>query len=429
MITGLILVMLINALEFGVVSTLFCLRLEKRPGFVPRALTFLALALLYVFLIPVLMVPYALVHLPFVLLSFAYIGCCYRTTPVQMLFLGIAGYTIKHISSLLTSIVSFLDPVAFSHFSDSGSLPLSAYALILGLDLLCYLAAYFLIARRLDNPELEENARVPVVVLGALVLVTNQLWSIGLSGTADAGRGSVYELMGYVWNLICCLLSLGIQFQIFTASRKERELAITKKLIADKERQYKLSKSTMDAINRKCHDLKYQIAALSAGQDSQKHLEEALELVDSFDSEIHTGNETLDIIFTEKSSYCKKHDISFVCMIDGEKLGFMEAADQYVLFGNIIDNAVNAVRKLPDHSERSIYVKIHAEKKLLLIQTENPYLGRLDFLDGLPKTTSGDEFNHGYGMSSIRMIAEKYGGSVNALAENQVFHLNIVIPL
>ena len=429
MTVALFFIMFINAAELAVINTLFCLRLEKRPRFFPRVLGLLVLTLVYIFLIPVLRVPYALVHIPFILLSFAYVGCCYRTTPVQMLFIGIAAYTIKHISSLLNSIVTWIWPDVFVHFTEQGSIGLAAYALILGLDLLCFAAAYILIARHMGNAELEKNATLSVVLLGAVVLVTNQFWSIGLSDAMPTGGGSIYVLMGYVWNLICCMMCLFVQFHIFSGSRKDRELAVTKKLIAEKERQYKQSKYTVEAINRKCHDLKYQLAALSAGQDSQKHIEEALELVDSFDSAIHTGNETLDIIFSEKSSYCQKHDINFVCMIDGEKLGFMEAADQYVLFGNLIDNAINAVRKIPDHSSRSIYVTVRAEKKLLLIQTENPFLGQLEFLDGLPKTTSGDEFNHGFGMTSIRLIAEKYGGSVNALAENQVFYLNIVIPI
>jgi sensor histidine kinase regulating citrate/malate metabolism len=64
-----------------------------------------------------------------------------------------------------------------------------------------------------------------------------------------------------------------------------------------------------------------------------------------------------------------------------------------------------------------------------LIQTENAFKGSLQFKDGLPKTTTGDEFNHGYGVSSIKMIAEKYGGSLNTRAEDNVFYLNILIPM
>ena len=87
------------------------------------------------------------------------------------------------------------------------------------------------------------------------------------------------------------------------------------------------------------------------------------------------------------------------------------------------------MRKIREYERRSIYINVHAEKKLLLIQTENPFVGTLTFEDGLPKTTTGDEQNHGFGMSSIRWIAEKYGGSVNTRAEENIFYLNVLIPM
>ena len=189
-----------------------------------------------------------------------------------------------------------------------------------------------------------------------------------------------------------------------------------------------MSKETMDAINRKCHNLKYELAAVTAGQ-GQEHIDEAMALVDSFDADIHTGNETLDVIFNEKNFYCRQAQITFVCMIDGKKLSFMEATDQYVLFGNMIDNAVNAVRKLEDPERRTIYINIHTEKQFLLVRMENPFEGKLQFRNGMPLTTSGDVENHGFGMTSIRLIAEKYGGSVSTRSENNVFYLNILFPL
>jgi sensor histidine kinase YesM len=87
------------------------------------------------------------------------------------------------------------------------------------------------------------------------------------------------------------------------------------------------------------------------------------------------------------------------------------------------------VSKLPEGMERPIYLNVHAEKKLLLIQTENPFTGEVTFQDGLPKTSSGDEFNHGFGMKSIRLIAEKYHGSVSSRAKDGTFYVNVVIPL
>lgn len=420
--------MLINAVELAVINTLFCLKFERRQKFGLRCALCAALVLVYIFFGPLEDMFY-FIHLPILAASFFYIWMCYQTDIVTTLFLGIAGYTVQHIASLFNSLAACINPELFSHFGTDADVGVYGYLLIFACDVVVFAAAYFVIVKRLWSMELHRNATAPVVALTGIMLVMNQVWGFFYEMFGVEYNESIYAIGGYVWNLACCVLSLGLQFGIFGISRRDKELEVTKKLISDRERQYKMSKSMTDAINRKCHDLKYQLAALSAGEGSERHINDALELVDSFDSAIHTGNETLDIIFTEKSSYCKKHDITFVCMIDGKKLGFMDAVDQYVMFGNLIDNAINAVRKIEDHAERSIYINIRVEKKLLLIQTENPFVGELAFAEGLPKTTTGDEFNHGFGMSSIRLIAEKYQGSVNTRAENGIFYLNIVLPV
>ena len=425
----LISIMFLFALELAVIDTMFCARLPKRKGFAGKALGCALLAAAYIILVPQESVPYFLFHLPIVTVSFIYILLCYEVNLREGVFLWIAGYTIQHISSLLNSIVTYFFPRLFEHIALDGGISFTAYLLILGIDALVFLAAYFLIIRHLGALELRKNATVPVILLGAAVIVFNQLGTVSLSLFGASSTDSPYALMEDIWNLIACVLSLTIEFHIFSISRKDTELEVARKLMADKERQYKMTKSSVDAINRKCHDLKYQLAAIDRGGDVSAHVTEALELVDSFDSAVRTGNDTLDVIFTEKNFYCKKHDIVFVCMIDGEKLNFMDVTDQYVLLGNIIDNAINAVRQIPEHAKRSIYVKIFAEKKLLFIQTENPFLGSLEFSDGLPRTTTGDDFNHGFGMSSIRIVAEKYGGSVNTRAQDGVFYLNVVLPL
>ena len=48
---------------------------------------------------------------------------------------------------------------------------------------------------------------------------------------------------------------------------------------------------------------------------------------------------------------------------------------------------------------------------------------------GIFRTTKENKADHGYGLPSIREVAEKYGGSVAASRENGVFELVAVIPL
>ena len=418
----------IGGVGLAVITTMLCGRLPRRELFSAKAVVLALLLVCYVLFAPLERMG-VFIHLPMVAIVFLYVGLCYRVTAAEALFIGIAGYTIEHISSLVNSILTLTDPDRFAHFGEDVTTGFWGYALIAVSYALTYTLAWFLLIRRMRGLSLLKNATGPIVALSAVMLVVNQIWGLTFELYGAEYAGSLLCFLEYIWNLICCVFCLCIQFGIFRISQKEQELEVTKRLIAEKERQYLVNKSTIDAINRKCHNLKYELAALSAGPDGQKHIEEAMALVDSFDSAVRTGNETLDVILSEKNLYCQQEQITFVCMIDGEQLDFMDATDQYVLFGNLIDNAIHAVQKLEETQQRVIYIKICAKKKLLLIHTENPFAGELRFRNGLPVTTSGDEENHGFGMTSVQMICEKYGGSVSTKAEHGTFYLNILLPL
>ena len=58
---------------------------------------------------------------------------------------------------------------------------------------------------------------------------------------------------------------------------------------------------------------------------------------------------------------------------------------------------------------------------------ENYYEGPLALRGGLPATTKGEKDYHGYGMPSMRAIAEQYGGTLSISAEGGIFLLDIIM--
>ena len=131
-------------------------------------------------------------------------------------------------------------------------------------------------------------------------------------------------------------------------------------------------------------------------------------------------------MLSEKSLFCEKNGITLSCMIDGSKLDFMELGDLYCLFGNLLDNALEAVKKIEERERRVIDLVVKMKDNMLLIQEENYFNGELRFEDGLPITTKGDTDYHGFGVRSLRMIVKKYGGEMTTYVSDDVFHLNIL---
>ena len=236
---------------------------------------------------------------------------------------------------------------------------------------------------------------------------------------------------GNLLSLLTCILVLYLGFKSANESRLAKEVEYLEYTIKQSKQQYEISKDVIEMINIKCHDIKYQIRSLAAsGEINEEELKKLEESVNIYDSKFDTGNKLLNVLLWEKNSFAEQHKITFSCMIDGTNFDFMEAGDLYCMFGNIIDNALEATLKIKkDKSNRVINLTVKRKGNLVIIEEENYYIGKLDFKDGLPVTTKDDENYHGFGTRSLRFIVRKYGGEMTTSSENNIFHLSIILPV
>ena len=107
----------------------------------------------------------------------------------------------------------------------------------------------------------------------------------------------------------------------------------------------------------------------------------------------------------------------------------MDIMDISSLFGNALDNAIEAVRQISDYPERLIRLTVARQKNFVHILCENRYVGEITFRNALPVSTKGDDRFHGFGVKSILSVAAKYGGTAATKAQDGYFHLDILIPV
>jgi len=238
----------------------------------------------------------------------------------------------------------------------------------------------------------------------------------------------VLRQTGNIFCAICCAVVLLLASKIINERELKQEVAYLTHSIKQGERQYEISKDTMDLINIKIHDIKYKINSVLAEHEDipKEELDELRKSIRIYDANIETGNELLNVFIMDKSLYCEQNEITLSCMIDGAKLEFMDAGDLYCLFGNIMDNALESVIQIREKEKRVINLSVKAVNNMLFIQSENYYTGELKFEEGLPQTTKEDADWHGFGLKSIKMIVQKYGGELSMHAEDGVFHLSIL---
>lgn len=239
--------------------------------------------------------------------------------------------------------------------------------------------------------------------------------------------GSTYTVFA-LFDLVNCMFLLALLREIVDRERAEEDSNVLQRLLEQQKSQLEQSKETIDLINVKTHDLKKQLAAFGDRIDPDE-IEDLKGLVDIYDSSVHTGNEALDVLLKQKALACERRGIQFNRIVDGHSLAFMRPTDIYALFGNAVDNAIEANEVIADGSGRYIDMDVRCRRGMLAIRVENPYSGDLEFADGLPRTTKGDERYHGFGIRSMRMIVERYGGTMAIDADGGVFRLTVLIPL
>ncbi len=351
---------------------------------------------------------------------------CFKEHPAQLILCAVSGYMTQHIGSQVIQITPWWESVHNTEMTSSqlAFVFLSEFLIFIPIALLFY----FLFARRTTYAVYSGEAEKRMFWLSIITLIV----ILVLSSVRDNFASESYILMviSRLLSIFCCFFLLYLRSDIYEKSRMEFEQEELRRLYELQREQYEQSRENIELINIKCHDLKRRIGQLENNGDkvNPEEIREAKQLINIYDSTVKTGCQTLDTILTERSLYCEKHGIRLSCMVDGEKLSFMTVGDICALFGNALENAIEAVSKLQNEEDRLISFQVRESRGMLIITIDNYFSGSLEFENGLPRTTKGDEGWHGYGMKSIRHTAEKYGGEANVLIDD-MFHLSVLLPV
>ena len=296
-----------------------------------------------------------------------------------------------------------------------------------------YALIYLLFIRRLERRGLLAiNDRV-MVVSAVLVIAVNMTLDLIIKDVATfEAIPKRYELGLDVIHVLLCVYLLYSSFEVVYNRRLLVDVATVERLRVTEARQYQMSRENIEAINLKCHDIKHQIRTLRDGDAvvNAAVLDELSRKVDVYDSVVKSGNDALDTILTEKGLVCQQRGVTLSCIADGSAVDFMAAVDLYSLFGNALDNAIEAVSAIEDVERRSISLIVQRVGDMASVHVENLFDGVVQMgEDGLPVTSKGDTRNHGFGMRSMRRIVEDYGGTLVARTEGDAFMLDALIPL
>lgn len=230
---------------------------------------------------------------------------------------------------------------------------------------------------------------------------------------------SNYELTDSIQNVvsasgIAILVSIILTYVFY--GKTTRELDELYKAQSEAERvhtdiaYYAILDKQNDMLKTFIHDEKNHLSVIKSLADNP----EVSEYIDKIYGEIrhhsmfgNTKNKMLDLMINKYHYICRNEGIELNISVKTSNLSYIENSDLISMFGNLLDNAVEAVRA---SKEKRIDLSINKVNGFDILTCTNSCDEKPQSIGKMLKTTKTDDGFHGLGVNSVRSIVRKYKG-------------------
>lgn len=234
----------------------------------------------------------------------------------------------------------------------------------------------------------------------------------------------------------CIWLMCLIMYFVVQQMSKDNQTKLEYELMKEKEKYSKESMETIKRSNEELrefkHDLKNYLLPLQEAMETMPQSEMAKvwekinQKIEDVQTLIQTGNSYVDSMINTKITLARSEKVDVKCTI----LSKMEGIDDLEfcsVFGNLMDNAIEAERKVIEKKEIIIFVEEKMGYLRLEIQNkiEKSVLNENSSLN----TTKKDTSSHGIGHKSIKRTMQKVGGALKYYETGDLFCAEAVFPI
>ena len=232
------------------------------------------------------------------------------------------------------------------------------------------------------------------------------------------------------------LMNVFFYFSMRDIIQKEKENQ-KYRLMQEKARgQLRLYNSMENAYRdqrRNTHEFKNHIGCIQ-GLLQERKTQEALHYVEQIwkkhieeDNSVRTGNDIIDIIVNQKLREAMREKITFVMSLGNMEKFPLQESDTVVLLSNLLENAMEACRKIQKEEERTMRLKMARRGESFVLVVSNRVRDKVKITDQVAETTKEDKLAHGIGMSNIKEIISKYHGEGECRYQDGWFTYTIIL--
>ncbi len=275
---------------------------------------------------------------------------------------------------------------------------------------------------------------VPLLAITLVIDVANWGASHGILVRSGGDMGLYYDqIFSHCEFCILTVLSMfATGFYVFGMNR----IYIEQKKSSQYHEQiaaYQMLEEQYRMQERLRHDLKNHLIALYGLLENQElekmknYLKNMENTADLGGDEDLTGNRIVDVLLHQKRKLAERNDTIWECDVQMPNPCSISDFDLCVLFGNILDNAVEACEKQANHSSHPwIHIRARAVKKCFLLEVKNS-MNETHIRKG--KLSDNKTEGHGIGLLNINDVIGKYNGVMNIEMEENAFVISLLIPL
>lgn len=355
----------------------------------------------------------------------------FKGNPFSKIFTFFLMIALIGVTELLSALIIWLiTDVDISSLNDEG---MGRFlAIIFSQTMVLFI--YIITNKKVNKKRMNLKNNSYYLMIGSILFftVTSILIVIWMYGNIQTNNVSIKE---YMVTLTMCVLMLSVI-----------SIALTNKIINDMEEKHKLDlelqhvkmerqyfsdvNSALEEIRILRHDMRGELAIIHGYNEmdqkdkirnhiEKKLLEMDVELIPQLDKD---NIITSFLNFKLKEAQIKGITVEIESNLSEENTVFIDKEDICRILNNILNNAIEANN---DCDEKYIQIILKIVNDYIVIKSENPFSGNIINENGIIQTLKKDKTKHGYGLKSIKGIAEKYSGFIDIKYDSNSFKVMV----
>lgn len=260
------------------------------------------------------------------------------------------------------------------------------------------------------------------------VKIVNDYWINSVSaGAGDVAFIILWSFTTYAFFFV----TLQMIIQAYRGIVASQQADLIASQLSMQKGQYEKLLENIEETARLKHDWRHHLLCLEGFAESgnESGLREYLkQMVPEYINTRETSlcrNHMVDMILRHYAVIAENEHIRFTVMANVPAALAVSDMDLCVIFGNIVENAVEAC-SCPEMEDRHVEIRAEVRGNQLILLIRNAYCGEVIETDGRYASTKHEGM--GIGLASVKNIVDKYHGIMRVEHDGHVFTVRILLP-